>query len=113
MDVFTAIAEPTRREILTMLASNGKMPATSIYRRFKSSPPAISQHLKVLREADLVRVDKLAQQRLYYMNPTKLSELERWVRQFTAVKEAEFRRLDSLLESMKEPASSMPMLPFE
>ena len=61
MDTFTALAEPTRRNILEMLAANGNMPATSIYGHFKASPPAISQHLKVLREAKLVRVEKRAQ----------------------------------------------------
>jgi DNA-binding transcriptional ArsR family regulator len=49
MDAFTALAEPTRRHILQLLALNGKMPATEIYRRFKATPPAISQHLKVLK----------------------------------------------------------------
>jgi DNA-binding MarR family transcriptional regulator len=49
MDIFTAIAEPTRRSILEMLASKGELSATEISDTFASSPPAISQHLKVLR----------------------------------------------------------------
>lgn len=92
-----------------MLAVKGNMPATSIYRHFKASPPAISQHLKVLREAKLVHVEKRAQQRIYYVNPEPMRELERWIRQFAAVKEAEYSRLDSLLERMK---AEEPMLPF-
>lgn len=113
MDTFTALAEPTRRMILERLAANGNMSATDIYRGFRSSPPAISQHLKVLREAKLVRVEKRAQQRIYYINPEPMKELEKWIRQFAAVKEQEFKRLDKLLEKMKNDATNAPMLPFE
>ncbi len=113
MDTFTALAEPTRRTILERLSANGNMSATDIYRGFKASPPAISQHLKVLREAKLVRVEKRAQQRIYYINPEPMKELERWIKQFAAVKEREFQRLDKLLEKMKLDAANAPMLPFE
>lgn len=102
MDTFTAIAEPTRRNILEMLASRGNMSATDIYRGFRSSPPAISQHLKVLREAKLVRVEKRAQQRIYFLNPEPMRELEKWIKQFAARSEGQFQRLDSLLEKLKE-----------
>lgn len=112
MDAFTALAEPTRRNILEVLAVNGNMPATSIYRYFKASPPAISQHLKVLREARLVRVEKRAQQRIYYVNPEPMKELERWVRRFAAIKDQEYEKLDSLLEQMKQDNPDAPMLPF-
>ncbi len=112
MDTFTAIAEPTRRTILERLAANGQMSATEIYRGFKSTPPAISQHLKVLREAKLVRVEKRAQQRIYYVNPKPMQELERWIRQFAAIKEREYQRLDTVLEKMKHEAAE-PLLPFD
>jgi len=112
MDTFTALAEPTRRTILERLMANGNMSATDIYRGFKSSPPAISQHLKVLRETKLVRVEKRAQQRIYYVNPEPMKELERWIKQFAAAKEQEFQRLDKLLESMKADAKNAPLLPF-
>ena len=113
MDTFTALAEPTRRNILEMLAANGNLAASDIYKRFKSTPPAISQHLKVLREANLVRVEKRAQQRIYYINHEPMKELEKWIKQFAEVKEKEFQRLDSLLEKMKGEEISNPMLPFE
>lgn len=113
MDAFTAIAEPTRRNILEMLSANGKLAATDIYRNFSSSPPAISQHLKVLREAKLVRVEKRAQQRIYYINPEPMKKLEKWIRQFAAVKEQEYQRLDKLLQSMQADAETAPLLPFE
>ncbi|HMT07103.1 MAG TPA: metalloregulator ArsR/SmtB family transcription factor [Pyrinomonadaceae bacterium] len=110
MDAFTAIAEPTRRNILEMLSANGNLAATDIYKKFSSSPPAISQHLKVLREAKLVRVEKRAQQRIYYINPEPMKKLEKWIKQFAAAKEKDYTRLDSLLEKMK---ANEPMLPFE
>lgn len=113
MDAFTAIAEPTRRNILEMLSTSGSLAATDIYKNFSSSPPAISQHLKVLREAKLVRVEKRAQQRIYYINPLPMKKLERWIKQFAAVKEQEFQRLDSLLETLKNEAENAPLLPFE
>lgn len=83
MDSFTALAEPTRRNIMEMLAANGNLSATDIYSKFKASPPAISQHLKVLREANLVRVEKRAQKRIYYVNPEPMKKLEIWIKRFT------------------------------
>ncbi|MEP6946181.1 MAG: metalloregulator ArsR/SmtB family transcription factor [Acidobacteriota bacterium] len=102
MDIFTALAEPTRRTILERLSANGSMSATDIYRGFRSSPPAISQHLKVLREAMLVNVERRAQQRIYYINPEPMQKLEKWVHQFAAKIEDQFQRLDKLLEIEKQ-----------
>ena len=107
MDTFTAIAEPTRRQILEMLAANGNLSATDIYTKFKTSPPAISQHLKVLRDANLVRVEKRAQQRIYYVNPEPMRELEKWVQQFAAKIEDQYQRLDKILEIEKQRLSAI------
>ncbi len=102
MDTFTAIAEPTRRHIMEMLATKGGLPATSIYKSFPASPPAISQHLKVLKEAKLVRVEKRAQQRIYYINLEPMKELEKWIRQFAAKAEERYQTLDKILEREKQ-----------
>ncbi len=112
MDTFTALAEPTRRTILEMLARRGSLAASDIYKHFHSSPPAVSQHLKVLREARLVKVEKRAQQRIYYVNPEPMKELEKWVRRFAAIKEDEYKRLDDLLKTIAE-RDEEPMLPFD
>ena len=101
MDIFTALAEPTRRNILEMLAARGGMSATDIYGNFKSSPPAISQHLKVLKQADLVRVEKRKQQRIYYVSPDPLKELEKWIRQFASKMDEKYQALDKVLEIEK------------
>jgi DNA-binding transcriptional ArsR family regulator len=110
MDAFSALAEPTRRDILELLASNGKMPATAIYKRFKATPPAISQHLKVLKDANLVSVQKKAQQRIYYVNPEPMKELEKWIKQFCSRVEKQYSKLDALLEKEKLKQDEQPQL---
>lgn len=103
MDTFTALAEPTRRNIMEMLAVSGNLSATDIYSKFKASPPAISQHLKVLREAKLVRVEKRAQKRIYFVNPEPMKELEQWIKIFTEEWQTRHDALEELLKKqMKE-----------
>jgi DNA-binding transcriptional ArsR family regulator len=99
MDVFAALAEPTRRAIMEMLAVNGRLSATEIYDNFPVSRPAISQHLKVLREANLVTVEKRAQQRIYQINTKTMFELEAWARRLTQIWEQRFDALDELLKA--------------
>lgn len=98
MDMFSAIADQTRRTIIEMLASKGKLTATQIFDKFHISPPAISQHLKVLREAKLVDMEKRAQQRIYTINTHTLQELEGWAHKMKITWEQRFNRLDALLK---------------
>src|SRR5437868_15064670 len=81
MDMFVALADPTRRNSLELLANSGELPATAIYDKFPVSPQAVSQHLKVLREAKLVDMEKRAQKHLYRLKPQTLSQFEEWVQQ--------------------------------
>ena len=99
--LFYALAEPTRRDIIELLASNGQLSATDISNNFAVSAPAISQHLKVLREANFVRVEKRAQQRIYRINPEAMSEVEEWVQEMTKQWNARFNVLDRILEAEK------------
>ena len=99
--LFYALAEPTRRDIIELLASNGQLSATDISNNFAVSAPAISQHLKVLREANFVRVEKRAQQRIYRINPEAMSEIEEWVQEMTRQWNARFNVLDKILEAEK------------
>ena len=98
MDVFTALAEPHRRSIVEMLAQQGQLSASAIARAFRVSPPAVSQHLKVLREAGLVCMQKRAQQRLYELNPEAMHELEHWAQRMAAQYERQFDRLERLAQ---------------
>ena len=100
-DLFDAIADPTRRTIIDLLALNGQMTATDIYDNFTMSNPAVSQHLKVLREAQLVRIEKSAQKHLYSLNPDTMRSLEGWIKHTTELWNARFERLDSVLEAEK------------
>jgi DNA-binding transcriptional ArsR family regulator len=99
MDIFYALSDPTRRKILELLASQGELTATQIYANFPVSPPAISQHLKVLREVNLVKMEKHAQQRIYRINPEAVQELEDWSKQLARQWN---RRLDVLDELLKD-----------
>ena len=102
IDMFVALADPTRRTILELLASRGELSATALYEQFPISPQAISQHLKVLREAHLVEMEKRAQQRLYRLNPETLSQFEAWVQQTKQRWSERFDALDTVLENEKK-----------
>jgi predicted transcriptional regulator len=95
--LFYALAEPTRRNIIEMLASNGQLSATAISDNFTVSAPAISQHLKVLREANLVQMEKHAQQRIYHLNPDAMLEVEDWAKQISDLWNQRFDALDEVL----------------
>ncbi len=77
MDVYGALADPTRRSIVEML-TNGEMEAGSIADRFEVSRPAISRHLRVLRESALVRSRKDGTKRMYRLDGNALSEVSDW-----------------------------------
>jgi len=104
MDVFEALAEPTRRSIIETLAYSGQLKASDIYKKFKLTPSAISQHLKVLKEAKLVRMEKKAQQRLYQLNPAALNELDEWTMHLKVLWNERFDNLDKFLTTNKEVA---------
>jgi DNA-binding transcriptional ArsR family regulator len=101
MDIYSALAEPRRRHIIELLATHGKLSATDISDNFQISKPAISQHLKVLREAKLVDMEKNAQSRIYTINPQKLTEIEEWVKKLKKVWNVRFERLDKVLINIK------------
>ena len=102
MDAFQALAEPTRRQIIELIASKGNLSAADISGNFKISAPAISQHLKILREAKLVDMEKRAQSRIYSINPKKLTEVEIWVKKLNKMWSKRFDKLDKLLTKEKD-----------
>jgi DNA-binding transcriptional ArsR family regulator len=97
MDSFAALAEPNRRRIVEMLATNGRLSVGEINDRFSITPPAVSQHLKVLREADLVRIKKLAQQRIYSLNLEGIDEVWEWLGRMRRFWNERFEVMDALL----------------
>lgn len=97
MDAFFALSDPTRRAIVELLAQRGELSASEIAGQFPMSAPAISQHLKVLREADVVTVEKRAQQRIYRINPQAVQEVGNWAGRMTQLWQRRFDELDHLL----------------
>jgi DNA-binding transcriptional ArsR family regulator len=78
---FAALADPTRLRIVEMLAAR-ELSAGEIARRFDMTAPAVSQHLKLLRESGLIRVRRDAQRRIYALEPAGLAELDAWLARF-------------------------------
>jgi len=99
--LFNALADLTRRSIVELLATSGQMTATDICDNFSVSHPAISQHLKVLREAELVHIKKSAQKRIYSLNPDTIHDIEDWAKQLTEHWNERFERLDKVLQTEK------------
>jgi DNA-binding transcriptional ArsR family regulator len=99
--LFNALADPTRRNIIEILATHGQMNATDICENFDVSPPAISQHLKILREAEIVVLRKDAQRHLYSLNIDAIHKLDDWVKQMTRHWDETYDRLDQILEAEK------------
>ena len=99
-DVFGAIADPTRREILQLLR-DGEMTVSDIAGEFDVSRPAISQHLRILLEADLVDARTEGRNRYYYVVPDRLSEVIDWVSYFDAFWTSKLQSLGNFLGKKK------------
>jgi DNA-binding transcriptional ArsR family regulator len=98
LDAFVALADPTRRRIVEMLGG-GSLSSGEIAARFEVSAPAVSQHLKALREARLVRVRAEAQRRIYDLDRDGVDALSEWV---ARIRLFWGDRLDSLEELLKK-----------
>src|ERR671936_2967520 len=96
---FAALADPTRRAILARLAS-GEASVGEIAAPFAMSQPAISKHLKVLERAGLISVGQDAQRRPRRIEGKPLAEASGWLERYRAIWEANFQRLDDLLEQL-------------
>jgi DNA-binding transcriptional ArsR family regulator len=92
VEVFEALADPTRRKIVELLADNERS-AGELAGHFRVSRPAVSKHLRVLREAGVVRVREDAQKRIYRLEPTALGRAEGWLARHRRFWE---QRLDAL-----------------
>ncbi|MGH6957572.1 MAG: ArsR/SmtB family transcription factor, partial [Caulobacteraceae bacterium] len=100
MDVYEALADPTRRQIVAMLAS-GERSAGDIAGRFEIAGPSVSRHLKVLRESGMIAFRQEATSRIYRLEPQSLSEARQWMDAVLDAAKARFDRLGAHLEAMK------------
>lgn len=101
MDPFTALSDPNRRRMLEMLAGR-EMTAGAIGAAFRITAPAVSQHLKALREAGLVRVRREAQWRIYSLNPDTLEAIEDWAARLRGFWKARLDNLENELSKTEQ-----------
>jgi len=102
MDALHALAEPHRRKVVEILAHRGQLSASQICDEFDVTPQAMSQHLRVLREANVVQMEKRAQRRLYTLNPRSLDQIRAWAAQMARLW---IERLNRLEDALKEDAA--------
>jgi DNA-binding transcriptional ArsR family regulator len=100
-DVFNAVAEPRRRQILDILAA-GERSVNDLVRLLGLSQPLVSKHLRVLREVGAVDVRDEGRQRLYRLNGRALKPIHDWVKNYERLWSERFDRMDGVLEDLKE-----------
>jgi DNA-binding transcriptional ArsR family regulator len=99
-DVFQAIADPTRREIINLIAFN-PLNLNSIAENFDVSRPAISQHIKILTECGLIVIKKQGRQRYCEAKLQQLNDVSDWIEQYRKLWDGRFDALDNLLDQLK------------
>ena len=99
-DVFQAIADPTRRAILSLLALHAMTP-NALAEHFSSSRQAVSKHIKILAECKLVNQQEAGREIYYHFNPQKMKEIADWLQPFQQMWDDKLNNLDSLLHNLK------------
>jgi DNA-binding transcriptional ArsR family regulator len=99
-DVFQAIADPTRRAILLLLASQA-MTAGAIAANFDSSRPTVSKHLQILTECELLEKDQQGREIYYQLNPQKIKEIADFIEPFRQMWDDRFNKLETLMQQYK------------
>lgn len=99
-DVFNAIADPTRRAILVLIATQAMTP-NALADHFDSTRQAVSKHIGILAECDLVRQEKVGREIYYHFNPKQMKQLDQWLEQFRKLFEDRFNQLDDVLTQLK------------
>jgi DNA-binding transcriptional ArsR family regulator len=100
-DVFQAIADPTRRAILLLIAAQAMTP-NAIAEEFHTSRQAVSKHIQILTECELVKQEQKGREIYYHINPSKMKEIDKWIEQFKKILETQFSQLDNLLSTIKK-----------
>lgn len=99
-DVFQAIADPTRRAILTLLAAQALTP-TAIAANFNSTRQTISKHLQILTECELLKQEQNGREIYYHFNPKKMKEIADFIEPFRALWEERFNKLEAVMKKYK------------
>lgn len=104
-DVFQAIADPTRRDIIVLL-SDKALNLNTIAENFDISRPAISKHIKILRECGIISIQQKGRERYCKIRPESLNEVAAWIEQFRSLWEAKLDSFEQYLEALKESKST-------
>jgi DNA-binding transcriptional ArsR family regulator len=100
-DIFQAIADPTRRAIIVLIALQAMTP-NALAEHFHTSRQAVSKHIKILTECDLVK-QKVSGREIYYtLEIEKMKEVDQWLNQFRKIWEIQFNQLDKVLSTIKK-----------
>jgi DNA-binding transcriptional ArsR family regulator len=100
-DIFQAIADPTRRAIITLIALQAMTPNT-IAENFNSTRQSVSKHLRILTECQLVRQEQKGREIYYSLEIEKMKEIDKWLGQFRKIWETRFNQLDKVLSNIKK-----------
>ena len=100
-DVFQAIADPTRRAIILLIAMQAMTP-NAIAEHFDTSRQAVSKHLRILTECQLLKQEQNGREIYYQLNGIKMKDIDKWLEQFKKIWESRFNQLDDILLTMKK-----------
>jgi DNA-binding transcriptional ArsR family regulator len=100
-DIFQAIADPTRRAILVLIAAQAMTPST-LAAHFDTTRQGVSKHLRILTECQLVKQEFQGREIYYQLEIKKMKEIDIWLEQFRKIWEARFNQLDKVLLTMKK-----------
>lgn len=100
-DIFQAIADPTRRAIIALIALQAMTP-NAIAEHFESSRQAVSKHLRILTECELIKQERKGREIFYQLEIDKMKEIDMWLEQFRKIWEDRFDNLDKLLAKIQK-----------
>ena len=100
-DVFQAIADPTRRAIIALIAVQAMTP-NALAENFHTTRQAVSKHLRILAECELVKQEQKGREIYYSLEIDKMKEIDEWLEQYRQIWQARFDQLDEVLEVMKK-----------
>jgi len=103
-DVFQAIADPTRRAIIGLIAVQAMTP-NALAEHFDTTRQAVSKHLKILSECDLIRHEQKGREIYYHLEVEKMKDIDKWLEQFRKIWETRFSQLDDLLITIQKTKS--------
>ena len=103
-DIFQAIADPTRRGIIALIALQALTP-NAIAAHFDTSRQAVSKHLRILTECELVKQESIGREIFYSLEIEKMKEIDEWLEQYRMIWEGRFEQLDALLADLKQQES--------